>query len=106
MAQDDQTSGFNQVTFMPPRPASPDPEALAIEALTFLAQDSERLERFLTLTGIDPSTLRQVAGESNFFSSVLDHLLNDEALLLAFAAERRIQPEQVGLARHRLERTP
>lgn len=89
---------------MPPKLPAADPEALAIDALTFLAQDSERLERFLSLTGIDPSRLRQIAGEPHFLGSVLDHLLNDEALLLVFAAERRIPPEQIGLARHRLEK--
>lgn len=81
----------------------PDAEALAIEALTFLAADSERISRFLGLTGIAPETLRQAAGEPHFLASVLDYLLNDEALLLAFAANHNHRPEAIATARRRLD---
>lgn len=79
-----------------------DPEATAIAALGFLAADTERLGRFLALTGLDPGSLRAAAREPHFLGSVLDHLLNDEALLLAFAANHRIQPAAVAAARQRL----
>ena len=41
-------------------------QTLAIEALGFLASDMERLEPFLSLTGIDPSNLRRVAAPVSY----------------------------------------
>ena len=84
---------------MPPRPPAPDPEALAISALGFLAGDTERLSRFLALTGLGPGDFRRVASEPGFLASVLDHLMSDESLLLAFAAHAGVAPEQLAHAR-------
>ncbi len=74
-------------------------EALAIEALAFLASDPERLEPFLSLTGIDPNRLRVAAAEPGFLAGVLDHLAGDEALLLRFAAEGGHDPSEIERAR-------
>jgi hypothetical protein len=79
-----------------------DPELLAIDALGFLAEDVERLGRFLALTGIAPETLRDAARAPGFLAAVLDHLAQDEALVLAFAANRQVAPERVLAARDRL----
>ena len=79
-----------------------DPEALAIDALGFLAEDTERLTRFLSLTGLEPGNLRAAAQEPHFLGSVLDHLMSDEALLLAFCADRRLPPDAMVRARQRL----
>jgi Protein of unknown function (DUF3572) len=79
---------------------------LAIAALTFLAGDEERLGRFLALTGIAPASLRAVAREPGFLLGVLDHVAADEALLLAFANESGIDPEDVVAARDALTRGP
>lgn len=84
------------------RNSRPDPEALAIDALGFLAEDMERLGRFLALTGIDPANLRQAAGSPGFLASVLDYLGQDESLLLAFAADRNLRPEWIATARRTL----
>jgi hypothetical protein len=73
--------------------------ALAIAALGFIADDPERLGRFLSLTGIDPRAIRVAAGESDFLLGVLDHLAGDESLLLAFAQENEIDPDEVRVAR-------
>lgn len=73
-------------------------EALAIDALTFLASDEERLERFLSLSGLDAGTLREAASGPGFLPSVLAHLLGDESLLLVFAEDRRIDPARVAAA--------
>lgn len=75
---------------------------IAIDALTFLAADTERLGRFLALTGIDPRTIRAAAREPGFLAGVLDHLLADEKLLLAFAETAGLGPEAVARARHHL----
>ena len=70
-------------------------EALALQGLTFLAGDADRLTRFLTSTGIDPGDLRNWDANPGVQGAVLDHLLSDESLLLVFAAEAGVGPEQV-----------
>jgi hypothetical protein len=62
-------------------------EILAIQGLTFLAEDPERLGRFLALTGISPQELRNAAREPRFLAGVLTHLAEDESLLAAFAEQ-------------------
>jgi hypothetical protein len=79
---------------------------LAVAALTFLACDTERLERFLALTGLGPQSLRAAAREPSFLLGVLDHVASDESLLLAFANENEIDPEDVGRARDALAGRP
>jgi len=81
-------------------------EGLAIQALTFIAQDGERLGRFLAVTGIGPAEIRAAAREPGFLVGVLDHLAGDERLLSAFAAEAGIDPPDVGKARAALGGTP
>ena len=73
-------------------------EALAVQALTFIAADSERLGRFLALTGIGPAEIRAAAQEPGFLVGVLEHLASDEALLAAFAAEAGFNPADIGKA--------
>jgi hypothetical protein len=75
---------------------------MAITALTFIAQDSDRLGRFLALSGLDPGNLRQAAADPAFLTGVLDYLSSDEALLVAFATDVGIDPAAVEAARHLL----
>jgi len=77
-------------------------ESLAIQALTYLASEPERMARFLALTGIGPAEVRHAAATSGFLAGVLDHIASDEKLLLAFADEAGIDPAQVGRARRGL----
>jgi hypothetical protein len=79
-------------------------ETLAIQALTYLAGEPERLARFLASTGIGPDSLRAAAREPLFLAGVLDHLANDEALLTDFAAQASIDPLAIGKARETLSR--
>jgi Protein of unknown function (DUF3572) len=74
-------------------------EALAIQALSYIAQDSERLGRFLTLTGIGPAEIRTAAREPQFLVGVLDYLAGDERLLTDFAKEAGHDPTTVEAAR-------
>ena len=74
-------------------------ESLAIQALTFLAGEPERLGRFLTLTGIGPAQIRAAAASPGFLAGVLDHLASDDALVIAFAAEAGIEPSEIEQAR-------
>lgn len=68
-------------------------EAVAIQALTFIAADTDRLGRFLAVTGIGPAEIRTASSEPGFLRGVLEYLVADEALLTAFAAEAGLRPE-------------
>jgi chromosome segregation ATPase len=76
--------------------------AVALAALDFLGQDGERIGRFLSLSGLDPSSLRQAAAEPGFLPAVLDYVAADEALLVEFAEAAGLAPERIGEARHLL----
>ena len=73
-------------------------EGLAIQALTFIAGDGERLGRFLATTGIGPAQIRAAAQEPGFLIGILDYLAGDERLLSAFAAETGVNPANIGKA--------
>ena len=74
-------------------------EALAIQALSFLASEPERLGRFLAVTGIGPESLRAAAATPGFLAGILDYLIANEALLLDFTAEHGFDPASVVRAR-------
>jgi hypothetical protein len=73
-------------------------EGLAVQALGYLAEDDERLSRFLSLSGIDVGDLRAAARQAGFLAGVLDHVMSDEALLLAFAQHAGLAPEEIAKA--------
>jgi hypothetical protein len=77
-------------------------EALAVHGLTFLASDMERLEPFLSLSGLDLGNLRAAAAGPDFLVAVLEHLLGNENLLLAFATNAGLDPAEVARARDTL----
>jgi len=70
-------------------------QEVAVAALSFIAADGERLVRFLAETGLSPATLREAAGKPGFGSGVLAFLISDEPMLLAFAAEQKLDPKHV-----------
>ncbi len=74
-------------------------ETLAIQALSFIAGEPERLGRFLAISGIGPEQIRAAAREPLFLAGVLDHIASDERLLVAFAAEIGIDPAEIAKAR-------
>lgn len=74
-------------------------EALAIQALTYLGNDPERLGRFLSLSGLGPQSLRAAAQETGFLAGVLDHIASDEQLLLDFATQTGFSPPDIDRAR-------
>ena len=76
-----------------------DAQAIAVQGLTFLADDNERLERFLSLSGLTPATLRTAAASPGFLLAVLDHIAGDETLLLAFCAAAALDPRSIARAR-------
>src|ERR1700722_13007822 len=77
-------------------------ETLAIQALGFLAEEPERLGAFLSVTGIAHEDIRRAAREPGFLAGVLDHMLSDESLLMAFADSAGLDPANVARARRAL----
>jgi hypothetical protein len=80
-------------------------EALALQGLTFLAEDPGRMRRFLQLTGLEPAEVRARAGTTELLAAVLEHLSADESLLLVFAAGHGIAPQSIARALAVLEGT-
>ena len=77
-------------------------ETLAIQALAFLAEEPERLGAFMAASGIGPDAIRDAAREPDFLAGVLDHMLGDESLLLAFADSAGLDPGSIAKARRAL----
>lgn len=75
---------------------------LALEALAWLLDDAGRAGAFLTATGIGPAALRAQAGSEDLAAALLDHLMADEALLLAFCGDRGRPPAAIADARRHL----
>ena len=75
---------------------------LAVQALAFMAEDDSRLGGFIASTGIAVESIRNAAREPNFLAGVLEHILADENLLIAFAASAGIDPAEVARAREAL----
>ncbi len=78
----------------------------AIAGLAFLAADAERLDRFLALSGLGPHNLRRAAADPAFLTAVLDYIVGDERLLVAFAAEQKLRPAEIVRARDALGGPP
>jgi hypothetical protein len=74
-------------------------QELAVAALEFIASEPRRLARFLDMTGIALESIRAASEGSNFLAGVLDHLSDDEALLLAFCERAGIAPQEMARAR-------
>jgi hypothetical protein len=81
-------------------------EAMAIDALAFLAGNPTELGRFLALSGIGPETLRQAAADPGFLAGVLDHIMTDDSLLLAFAGTQGLDARAIAAAARRLRSGP
>ncbi|MBI5264855.1 MAG: DUF3572 domain-containing protein [Bradyrhizobium sp.] len=77
-------------------------EIVAIQALSFVAGDPERLGLFLAETGIGPDTLRNAASDPNFLVSVLDFVMRDDATVQAFASVSQLHPTNIAAARQLL----
>jgi hypothetical protein len=75
---------------------------LAVAALAFIAGEPGRLGYFLAATGIGPESIRAAAGDPAFLAGVLDYVAGDELLLISFAEQSGIDPDDVGRAREAL----
>jgi Protein of unknown function (DUF3572) len=77
-------------------------EVLAAQALAFIAEDDVRLAGFISSTGIAPQSIRAAACQPDFLAGVLEHMLADENLLVAFADSAGIDPAGIAQAHQAL----
>jgi hypothetical protein len=77
-------------------------EIVAVQALSFIAGDPERLGLFLAETGIGPETLRTAATDPHFLANVLDFVMRDDATVKAFAATSQLHPTNIAAAHQAL----
>ncbi|HKG99582.1 MAG TPA: DUF3572 domain-containing protein [Bradyrhizobium sp.] len=77
-------------------------EIVAVQALSFIAGDPERLGLFLAETGIGPETLRTAATDPRFLTSVLDFVMRDDATVNAFASVSQLHPTNIAAAHQAL----
>ncbi len=75
---------------------------LAIQALAFIAEEPDRMGAFLAATGIAPDAIWGAASSPDFLAGVLEHMLADESLLLAFADSAGLDPAEIARARRAL----
>lgn len=73
-------------------------EGVAIQALSFIAGEPERLGAFLAATGIGPGKIRAAAREPGFLAGVLQYLASDESLAAAFVAETKCEADDIAKA--------
>jgi len=73
-------------------------ETIALKALAYLANRADALERFLTLSGMDTAGLRERADEAGFLAGVVEFVLMDETLLVAFCEDEALNAKSVHLA--------
>ena len=77
-------------------------EAIALQALSYILNDQAHLSHFIATTGYDAESLETLTDSSENLGGVLDYLLSNETLLLAFAVDSGLAPEAPSQARQAL----
>ena len=67
---------------------------LADLCLSYLAENSDELLRFMDFAGYDPASLRISVGSTQLNSGLVDYFASNESILLALCANAGITPEQ------------
>ena len=78
MHKSDQNGGFGRETA----------ETLALQALSWIAEDIDRLNGFMAMTGAAPADLANSAADAGFLIAVLDYLTSEDAMVVAFCDAR------------------
>ncbi|HWW46603.1 MAG TPA: DUF3572 domain-containing protein [Xanthobacteraceae bacterium] len=77
-------------------------ELVAVNALSFIASDPERLGLFLAETGLGPQNLRNAASDPHFLAGVLDFVMRDDAMVQTFAEASELTITAISGARELL----
>ena len=78
-------------------------ETIALQALAFMVADEDVLSEFVAQTGVTADDLRRGSRSSEFLAGVLDFLLAQEELVLAFCEEKDFKPDEPQRARATLQ---
>jgi len=70
-------------------------DELAELCLAHLANNPEQLADFMSISGLDPDGLRRAVGSAGFKRGLLDHVVQNESLLLAVCDSGHLRPETV-----------
>ena len=68
-------------------------QAIALQALAFIASEESALIGLMNLSGLSPAALKDQAADPQFLAGVMDFVLTDESLLLAFCKAMDLPPE-------------
>lgn len=63
-------------------------ETLAAQVLAWVAEDADRLNAFMAMTGAAPADLVRNIAKPAFLATVLDFLLTEDALVIGFCDTR------------------
>lgn len=77
-------------------------ETIALQALAFVVKDEDLLVHFLSSSGLTPQDLKSRFREPELLGGVLDAILADDAVLLAFCNTMSLSPETLVRARRAL----
>jgi hypothetical protein len=72
-----------------------DAESVAIQVLNFIAADGDRIIPFLSVTGLQPETIRESATSSHFLLGVLKYVAKDDERLKGIAQDLKIRPTAI-----------
>ena len=83
----------------PPTLDSEAAQAVALQAIAYIAADDDLLPRFVALSGCGLDELKARIADPGFLGGVLDFILADEPTLLAFTQATGLYPETPMAAR-------
>jgi hypothetical protein len=86
-----------------PGPSPDDDAVLALSALAWTLGEPARAARLLALTGLDPSDLRDRAGEPAVLAATIGFLAGYEPDLLACAEALAVEPSRLMAAQQGLQ---
>lgn len=69
-------------------------ETIALKAAAHIFADEKALAGLMATSGVDPEQLRAGLADHAFLAGLLDYLLGNEALLLAFCEAADLAPDQ------------
>jgi hypothetical protein len=75
---------------------------IALNFISYLANDEDKLSRFCALTGLSPNDIRNSIGSADFQAMALDYALQNEELLIDFATQENLSPHAIVAARRYL----
>jgi hypothetical protein len=77
-------------------------QTIALQAITFICADEQRMNTLFSQSGLGLNELKSSISQPDFQAGILDFLLSFEDILLDFAAQHNMKPEDIVRARQAL----